>query len=427
MKYRITKNLGIKIMSLLFAGIMWIMVTNINDPIDSKTFDNVPVRIVNAHLLDDADRVYEVLEDTDIINRVTVRAPRSVISRITYANIIAKADINDISSLDTVAITLEVNNASRSEISDIFGDSSILKLHIENKRAKNLQIRSLIEGELAEGYMKDDINTTVEPNYVLITGPESLIDSVSYAAFSIDITNITTNISTNAEIILYDADGKRVSTDRISQNAKDVAIRIPILETKMIPIRYSVTGVPANNYRVNGINEISPSQILVAGRNSFIRNINEIVIPSGLIDISDSTETYEGEFNLIDYLPYNIRIANQDENTVTIKIGIEEESTKTITLRENQLRLINVPQGFQAALNDFEETGPITLVGLQGDLIALQSANITGEIDISKWVEDRNISHLSEGNYQIPVSLNLGNNITVTNSVTVMVNIIEVE
>ena len=424
MKHILTKNIGIKIASLLFAALMWVIVTNVNDPIDSRSFDNVPVRIVNDEILIAANKVYWVLEDTDIINRVTVRAPRSVISRINYSNIIATADIREISSLDTVAITLDVDNASRAEISDMFGSSNILKLEIEERRTRNIQIRPSIEGEIAEGYMMGDI--TISPNFIRISGPESLINSVSYAEFSFDITNITNEIRTNADVNLYNSESVRIPTERINQNINDVSIIIPMLETKMLPIRYSITGTPADGYRTNGDNEINKTQILVAGRSLAVRELSEIVIPGVLIDLTDRTETVSFEFNLNDFIPANIRLADLNENTLRISIGIEEEERRLITLRESQIRFVNAPDGFIFSLNDFDETPPITVVGLRRDLNLIQPLILTGEINITKWMEDRGINELSEGIYQIPVDVVLGQNISMDNQVLVSVNITSV-
>ena len=423
MKNILTKNLGLKIMSLLFAALMWIIVTNMNDPPVSEYFDNVMVEIINGHMIDDANRVYEVLDNTDRISRVTVRAPRSVMRKITRANIIAQADISDISSFDTIAITLDINNASDSEINDLFGSSSILKLNIEDKITSNIPIRDNIEGEVAENHMMDDNNYTFNPNFVTVSGPASVVNQISYAGFSINISNITTDISTNANINFFDIEGKRILTDRLTRSAETVSVRIPILETKTIPIHYLVTGTPANGYLINGDEEISDRQIEVAGKSNYLREVNEIIIPENMLDLSDRTETLKKDFNLNDFLPPNIRLVEPAKNMITIMVGIEEEGSRSVTLLANQLRITNVPQGFQASLHELEETPPIMLTGLQRDLDLIQPAVVSGTIDIARWMANRNVSQLSEGYYQIPIEVSFGNHIGVANIVNVAVSI----
>jgi YbbR domain-containing protein len=425
MKPNWTKNLGLKVGSLVFATIMWIVVTNINDPVDYRTFENIPVRILNARVLDDLGRVYEVLDDTDIIERVTVRAPRSVISRIGYSNIIARADINNLSSLDTIAITLEVNNVSASEINEISGSSDILRLNIEEKRTRTFGIQIIIEGEAAEGYMSGDI--TIEPNIVRISGPESLVSEVSYAAASVDITNFTNDISTNVEIGLYDATGKRLSVDRISQNAGAVSLRIPILEKKTVPIRYTVSGTPAYGYLLNGFDSLSLTQVEVAGKGNVFHNFNAINIPAERTDVSDRSTSFTEDLNLNEFLPEGIRLVDRSLNMVKIAIGIEEEADRQVTLRKNQIQVVSVPYGYEYSLVDVDEIAPFNLTGLQKDLDAIIEEDLVAELDIAQYMNDRGMEQMREGFYNIPLEIEFAPNITVTNTVTVLVNFREAE
>ncbi|MCL2253832.1 MAG: CdaR family protein, partial [Lachnospiraceae bacterium] len=230
MKSFLTKNLGLKIASLIFATFMWIIVTNINDPVDYKTFDNVRVQIINTNMLDESGRVYEVLDGTDIIPRVTVRAPRTVIYRINHANIIAKADINEISSFDSIAITLEVDNVSENEINDIYGTIDRLKLNIENKKSQSFYIQAAAEGDVAEGYIYMPEDITIEPNTVTVSGPESIINQIASVKASFNVSNFANDISSTVEVKLYDTEGAVIPTDRLSQSIRNSSIKIPILE-----------------------------------------------------------------------------------------------------------------------------------------------------------------------------------------------------
>ena len=79
MKNKLTRNWGLKIASFLSAAVLWLVVTNINDPIVPYRVTDVPVTIKNTNLITDRGQVYEVLDGTDVIDVVTVSAPRSII------------------------------------------------------------------------------------------------------------------------------------------------------------------------------------------------------------------------------------------------------------------------------------------------------------------------------------------------------------
>ena len=104
MKNKLTKNWGLKLGSFLFAVALWIIVTNINDPVIPYKVSDVPVTIRNANLITDKGQIYEVLDGTDVIDVVTITAPRSIIDSLDKSNVVAVADMNDLTSLNTISI-----------------------------------------------------------------------------------------------------------------------------------------------------------------------------------------------------------------------------------------------------------------------------------------------------------------------------------
>ena len=96
MKNRLTKNWGLKLGSFIFAAALWIIVTNINDPVTSLKVSDVPVTIKNAELITDNGQIYEVLDGTDVIDLVTITAARSIIDSLDESNVVAVADILDL-------------------------------------------------------------------------------------------------------------------------------------------------------------------------------------------------------------------------------------------------------------------------------------------------------------------------------------------
>ena len=136
MKNRLTNNLGLKLASIFFAMVLWLVVNSINNPTVSESYYNIPVKLLNTDLITDSNQVYEILENTDVINRVVVRAPRSVIEELKTDNIIATADVSELSSLDTISIRLATNVSAR-DITSITGSIDTVKLNIVKKEVKH--------------------------------------------------------------------------------------------------------------------------------------------------------------------------------------------------------------------------------------------------------------------------------------------------
>ena len=82
--------------------------------------------------------------------------------------------------------------------------------------------------------MVGDVST--DQNIVRITGPESVISQVAKASVDVDVTGFTSDINTNMEIRLYDAEGHIVSDKNLTQNIKNVQHLLTIPSSKHLPV-----------------------------------------------------------------------------------------------------------------------------------------------------------------------------------------------
>ena len=290
MKHRITKNWGLKLVSFLFAVMLWIIVTNINDPISPLKVNNIPVTIKNGDLITEKGQIYEVLEDTDMIDSVIIRAPRSIIDTLGASNVIAEADMRDLTSLNTISIKLYTNKYN-DKLESIKGNIDSVKLNIEDKQTRSFPIRPNVTGEIQEGYMVGAVNT--EQNLIRLSGPESVISQISRAQAEVDVSGFTNNIGTDSDIRLYNEDGVEIRSESIEKSITRVRINVEILEKKTVPIIYQSSGVPADGYKATGEITGSRNSVMIAGRSELMKEITSIVIPEEALDVSGARETVE--------------------------------------------------------------------------------------------------------------------------------------
>ena len=205
---KLTSNWGLKLASIVFAAILWFLITNINDPVVSQTYYDVPVTLKNTSLITDNGQVYEVLDETDVISTVKVYAPRAAIDSLSKDNIVATADVANMTSNNTIAITLTTNKYSN-EIESITGSIDTVKLSVEDKATKTLALTATTSGTLEDGYIVGTVTT--EQNLIRISGPESVVNTIKSAVVDVDVTGFTSNIGTDADIKLYDEEGNVVN------------------------------------------------------------------------------------------------------------------------------------------------------------------------------------------------------------------------
>ena len=108
MKQKLMHNLNLKVLSVLFSIIIWIIVVNIDDPVKSVQFNDVPITVINDLTLKDRNLVYEIVEGQETVD-VSVSGRRSVIEDISKDNINVIADMKEIGDGNTLHLTVTSN------------------------------------------------------------------------------------------------------------------------------------------------------------------------------------------------------------------------------------------------------------------------------------------------------------------------------
>lgn len=421
---KIMANWGLKLASLIFAIIVWFLVTNINDPITSVRYTNIPVTIKNGNLITDKGQVYTVLDGSDTISSVTIYAPRGVIDSLSQSNVVATADIQELSSLNTISINVTTNKYS-DKIENIVLSSDVVKLNVERKASKGMAISATTSGTLTDGYVVGDITT--EQNMVRLSGPESFVNKIAKASVDVDVTGFTSNIGTDADIVLYDSDGNVLdaASSGVSMNIKTVRVNVQILQTKYVPVSYTITGEPAAGYALTGEVESTPEQILVAGRSSAISSINEIVVEDELLDVTGMTGNLVCTVDITKSLPSGVTLGDSDFNgTASIVVHIEPLIDSVYDVSIRNIGITNSLEGYKISIDDTEyETVSLTVQGLKANLDLIDAGNIMGEVDVNKLLENNGITELSEGTYSAEVSFNLPSGVSIRTPVYVYVNV----
>lgn len=402
MKNKLTRNWGLKIASFLSAAVLWLVVTNINDPIMTYRATDVPVTIKNANLITDRGQVYEVLDGTDMIDVVTISAPRSIIDSLDRSNIVAVADVNDLTSVDTVAIKLSTNKYS-DKLDSIRGNIDSVRLSIEEKQTRPLPIKSVTTGEVREGFMVGSVST--DQNLIRISGPKSVISQVSKAQAEVDISGFSNNINTESEVRLYDAEGNEITAANIEKSISKVKVNVEILERKVLPLACEVTGTPEDGFQFTGEITFSKGTVAVAGKSKILENIEAITIPAGVLDMTDASEDVTVLVDINQYLPDGVVLAEDDfVGRVNVTAKVEAERDRAVRIPVDRIRFDGLPEGYRAVITEPANECSITFHGLLAVLNEVTAEDVTAMVDIEAWMSDEDMDELAEGSYWMPVN-----------------------
>ena len=421
MKKLLTRNLGLKLASLLLAFVLWFLVAQIYDPKDTVTFNNIQVRLINTELLDEEGKVYEVLDNSNLV-RVTVTGPQSIVkSELRRSDIVAEADMSKLTDINTIAITYYCENISNDSV-EIKGNHDSVRLNVEDKTSKWIKLESNTIGDVASGYMIG--NVTLDQTNIEVTGPKSAISQVDHAGVDINVTDSTTSLSANVDIKLYDADDNELVLESVKKNVDSAYMTVEVLATKEVPVEIEYMGVPEDGYMATGEVESSVPTVRIAGTVSTLVGISAITVPEDRMNITGQSDNLVDIINLKEYLPANVRLADKSfDGKITATVYIEPIVSKDLTVAAENISVTGVPDGMEAEITSRAEEYNITVSGLSRDVSILHDSSVTGILNLTQWMEDNGVEELTPGTYTIPVTFNLAEDITVVPDINIHIRL----
>lgn len=409
MKKKLLNNWLLKILSLAIAFMLWFIVINVENPVDEKSFSNIKVNFLNTEVIDKENKVYQVLDATDMVRTVRVQAPRKVLDELSGSDIVAEADFSKVTINDTVEIKF-YSIKSNSEIRSITGNIDMVKLNIEDKKTKRLVLTVETNGEPEEGYI---IGTPIlDQNRIEVSGPESLITRVYAAKMKVDVTDSSSEISTYATVVLYDTAGNEIPKDNLMMNAQTVKVKVPVLLTKEVTVVFETTGTPAEGYAFTGKIDPQYSKVMVAGTPAVLNSLNRILVPADEMDISGRTTDYTKVVNIKEYLPEGVVFTGDFNGKIIVTADIEALVEKDFTIKASQISAVGVPEGYTVQLPEETTEYTVSLKGLQADLNKVDATLIQGYVQIDNMMESLDMENIVPGTYTVTVDLDFANSVS---------------
>lgn len=393
MKKRLTNNFWMKVLSLAIAIVFWFMIINTKDPVESKTFRDVPVTVLNEDKVLEREKVLEVIEGDTV--DVKVEGRRSVLEKMTEEDIVATADLTEVSFMDTVLIRASVPN--HPEISVLNNGENMMKLSFEDYVTKRFSFKVKTVGETMSGYYVGD--ALPSPNIIQISGAESVLDKIKEVVLEVDVSGRSVDFTTTAVPVVYDMNGDVITPSKIDiqSGTESVTVNVPILASKEMIVRVKTMGEVAEGYEILTENiEFQPEKILVAGAKEDLDKLGS----SLTVEVNVAGEKGVIEKNiqistLLDSSLTSLRVVN--EQIFSVKITVTPYVERDMEIPVSAIEFRNVGDGLTATI--MQMTGvPVTLKckASRAPLITVDSLN--PYVDLAGY---------TEGTYKLPLSLEL--------------------
>lgn len=376
----LVNNLGFKILAVIFAFILWLVVYNIDDPNKTVRF-TTNVAVENSSTVTNMNKCYEVLNGTNTIT-FTVTAKRSVVSKLEDTDFTAVADMNRMivdTDEQTARVPIEVTCRRSNSSLKYNGKDQYLEIALEDLVSKRFMITADTTGKVADGYALGEV-TVSNPNVLNVSGPASIVDSISSVVATIDVEGMSMNISDNVLPVLYDKDGNEVDPTRLKFSNTTVTIAAKILSVKEIPLVFSTIGTPSGDYRVVEITS-NPETIKVKGASTVLNPLMSLTVPGEVLNVTGASEDLKTTIDISEYLPDGVELVDSSAATVSVSVRIEAYQSKIFSVHTSDITVSGLEDGYDLT---FElETVAVTVSGLQNDLNKLDASDLATKIDVS--------------------------------------------
>ena len=387
-KKALTANIGFKILALVFSIALWMIVVNVDDPEQTKTF-TATVQVINENVLTDQGKYYTLTDGNTVSFRVT--AQRSVLERLSSSDFTATADMNYLEDDERIPVDITVNRYASSV--RISAQRLYLKVEVGDEMDARFSIRGETTGDPADGFAVDEVS--VVPNVISVRGPAEYVSKIESVRAYCDVTGRNMDTSETVVPVFYDADGKEVDTTRLQVSVDTVDVYVEIVSVKEVPIVVETSGSLADGLELTGITT-DPATVMIKGESSELNRVTNITIPASVISLSDITQDLTTTVDITSYLPEGVTLLDSQDAQVSVKVGVAGETTQEFDVPVDNISVRNLERGYTTSFS--ASTVKVSITALQSELSRLSANSITGYVDVSGLVP---------GTYNLPITMNL--------------------
>lgn len=396
LKTLFTRNIGVKLLSIVLAFFIWIIIMSVSDPQVTKRIDGIPIEQLHKddfnNLEENKDLSITVLTTGTI--SIKVNGNRSVVESLGPNDFNAYADFNDFVGINAIPIKVVPKNKNLVDTLEITYQSQTelqVKLVKSDTEMFNVEVKTI--GVPDDRYA----NVVSRSSYLLsVTGPKEIIDTVDKLVAEVDVSKMS-GTTTYAELVPVDKNGEKLedySSLELSQST--ILVEIALLKVKEVPIRVDTSETEVvNGFGVYKV-ESAPSTIRIAADDNTLRDIDEIRIPyvseTPLIKGIRPTSV---DFDVKKYLKDGVYLKSSNA-TVSASITVEPLGEKVYYVDRSMIEFRNLPEGYAIADAVDGEEFEIKVTGFKSvtDLV-------TGIEDLHPYVDLRKVMKTGTQTFRI--------------------------
>ena len=332
-------------LSLVIAFVLWFYVITVVSPGSEDWVYDIPVVFEGETVLTEDRGMMITSRSEDVLIDLKLSGNRTDLAKVNRGNITIKVDLSKVYDPGEHELTFNPIFPGDVPSGALTVESKYpetVKLTVEKKVKKPVDVRVNFVGSAAENFMVDTENRILDYPTVNVTGPSSVVEQIDHAKIDVDLTDRVESISENFRYTLCDADGNPVDVELVTTDVAEVHLDVKIQRFKQIPLTLALTyGGGTTEHSVEVI--VEPAYISVSGSELMLEDLNEIQL--GSIDLSAIEADFEQTYPIT--IPEGI--TNLSERTeATVKVQFLNLTIMDFEVTD--ITTANVPEGMEAEL-----------------------------------------------------------------------------
>lgn len=377
-------NWGWKLVSLLFAFLLWSYVVAAVNPTQKLDLSGIELSVLNKDQLRNRD--LELMDLSDQKLTVSLSGKRTSLGAIRKSDIQAVIDVKDLSEgahILPVRYQLPANVVLNRENSQMS-----VQVKLEKIIHQSLPVTVETTGDLPDSYILERI--AASPVRVPCTGARSHIDQVKSLQAVIDISALNQDTSANVKIRPVNEKGEEVRG--LDLSLSEVNVDLDISKKRTLPLELVLEGEPSEN-RLITETKLNPAEVLIKGDQSRVDGLEKIMTKP----VDRAKITASGLYPLELALPEGIRLVDAGQ-AFTAEFSVEAREEKHFSFSLDKAHLLGLDDRFQVDLLDRSLT--ITLSGYPSQLKKIGPENCNVRVHFDAY------DNLQAGSYpDVPVEV----------------------
>ncbi len=415
-------NLLLKIISVVIAIVIWYVVVDANDPVIESSF-SVRVSVTNDSYIANGKQSYRIDDNYKTV-AVYLKGNRSKLKNITADDITVTADLTQIVDFerDPVMVPLQAS-CPGFNVTDITLSRTTIPIVIENIASKEFPV-TVSTGDSKPGSDYEVGVLKPDPEQVIISGPESIVNDIESVVAQIDVTGITRDAEKEASLVLYDKNGDEISQEVIADDLKfdggvpNITVFVDLWKKQSgVEFEVNYSGEPMDGYHVTAVST-TPDSVTVVGTDEALKELREngnvLSIPAELISVEGASTDITQEIEIAEFLPDDMRLGESIADTMTVYLNVLSDESREFTLDVDSIELQNMAPGLAVSYDQTEVM--VRVSGMYSTVEAMTVDDIKASMDLSG---------LGIGDYTLPVQLILPDGVMKLGEIELSVHLVE--